>query len=88
MKVGFRESFSKDLAGIKDKSLLERVRVAIEAVEKAGSLSQINGLKKLKGGGNYYRLRIGDFRVGMVVEGNKIVFVRFINRKDAYRYFP
>jgi mRNA interferase RelE/StbE len=88
VKVGFRESFSKDLAGIKDKSLLERVRVAIEAVEKAGSLSQINGLKKLKGGGNYYRLRIGDFRVGMVVEGNKIVFVRFINRKDAYRYFP
>jgi hypothetical protein len=48
VKVGFRESFSKDLAGIKDKSLLERVRVAIEAVEKAGSLSQINGLKKLK----------------------------------------
>lgn len=53
MKVGFRQSFAKDVAGVKDKSLLRRAKAAIEAVEKAESLSQISGLKKLKGGGNY-----------------------------------
>ena len=88
MKVGFRQSFAKDLEGVQDKSLLRRVKATIETVEKAESLDQINGLKKLKGGGNYYRLRMGDFMVGMAVEGDKIVFVRFINRKDVYRYFP
>jgi mRNA interferase RelE/StbE len=88
VKVGFRQSFAKDLEGVKDKSLLRRVQAAIEAVEKAESLGRITGLKKLKGGGNYYRLRIGDFRIGMAVEGDKIIFVRFINRKDVYRYFP
>jgi mRNA interferase RelE/StbE len=45
-------------------------------------------LKKLKGGGNYYRLRIGDFRVGLSVEADKVIFVRVINRKDIYKYFP
>ena len=79
MKVAFGESFSKDLAGIKDRSLLRRVKATIEGIGKAGSLDQINGLKKMKGGGNYYRPRIGDFRVGMTVEGDNIVFVRFIS---------
>jgi mRNA interferase RelE/StbE len=88
VKVGFRQSFAKDLKGVQDKSLLRRVKATIERVEKAESLDQINGLKKLKGGGNYYRLRIGDFRVGMAMEGDKIVFVRFSNGKDVYRYFP
>jgi hypothetical protein len=59
VKVGFRQSFAKDLEGVKAKSLLRRVKATIETVEKAESLDQINGLKKLKGGGNYYRLRIG-----------------------------
>jgi mRNA interferase RelE/StbE len=88
VKVGFRQSFTKDLAGVKDKSLLRRVKATIEAVEKAEFLDQINGLKKLKGGGNYYRLRIGDFRVGLSVEADKVIFVRVINRKDIYKYFP
>ena len=88
MKVGFKHSFAKDLIGVKDKSLLQRVKAIVEAVEKAESLDQINGLKKLKGGGNYYRLRIGNYRVGLSVEADKVIFVRFINRKDIYRYFP
>jgi len=88
VKVGFRHSFAKDLTGVKDKSLLQRVKAIVEAVEKAESLDQINGLKKLKGGGNYYRLRIGNSRVGLAVESDKVVFVWFMNRKDIYRYFP
>ena len=64
------------------------VKAAIEEVEKADSLQQISGLKKLKGGGNYYRLRIGDFRVGLALESGKVIFVRLTNRKDIYRYFP
>jgi mRNA interferase RelE/StbE len=88
VKVGFRESFLKDVARVKDKRLLQRVRATIESVEKAGSLERLPGLKKLKGGGNFYRLRIGDFRAGLAVEGDCVVFVRLINRKDIYRYFP
>jgi mRNA interferase RelE/StbE len=88
VNVGFRERFTKDLAAIKNKSLLKRVRSAVETVEKAESLDQIHGLKKLKGGGGYYRLRIGDYRIGLALEHGKVIFVRFINRKEIYRYFP
>jgi mRNA interferase RelE/StbE len=88
VKTSFRQSFTKDLAGIKDQGLLKRVKRTIEAVEKATSLNRIKGLKKLRAGGNNYRIRIGDFRIGLAVEADSVIFVRFINRKDIYRYFP
>ena len=65
MKVGFKESFAKDLKAVKDRGLLKRVAEIIEAVEKADSLAELPNLKKLKGGGNFFRPRIGDYRLGL-----------------------
>ncbi|MCB0846226.1 MAG: type II toxin-antitoxin system RelE/ParE family toxin [Bacteroidetes bacterium] len=52
-------------------------------------------LKKLQGFENYYRIKLGDYRIGIEIEkspentGEEIVtFIRFIHRKDIYRYFP
>jgi mRNA interferase RelE/StbE len=88
VKVFFRQSFTKDLAKAIDKGLLRRVKIAIETLERAESLEQVKGLKKLRGVENYYRLRIGDFRLGLALEEGKVIFVRFLNRKEMYRYFP
>ena len=88
MKVDFRDSFAKDLKGVKEKGLLKRVREVIETVEKAGSLGELPNLKKLKGGGNFFRIKVGDYRIGIALENDIVIFVRFLNRKDIYRYFP
>jgi mRNA interferase RelE/StbE len=88
VKVEFRDSFAKDLEGVKEKGLLGRVREIIEAVEKADSLAELPNLKKLKGGGNYFRVRVGDYRVGVALDRDTVVFVRFLNRKDIYKHFP
>ena len=88
MKVEFKESFAKDLKGVKDKDLLKRVKELIEAVEKVDALAGMSNLKKLKGGDNYFRLRVGDYRVGISLENDTVIFVRFLNRKDIYKYFP
>jgi mRNA interferase RelE/StbE len=86
--VRFTESFVRDVRNIKDKGLLTRVRELIELVEQASHLGHIANLKKLRGGGNYYRIRVGDYRMGLTVEGDAATFVRFLHRKDIYRYFP
>ena len=88
MKVEFNESFLKDLKAVKDKSLLAKVKAAIEASEQAETLDQITHLKKMRGSREYFRVRIGDFRLGLKIEGDTLVFIRFLNRKDIYRYFP
>ncbi len=88
MKTAFRESFDGDLAAITDASLLRRLRKMIEQVEAAQTFQQIPNLKRLEASGKYYRIRIGDYRVGFVFERGTVTFVRCLNRKEIYRYFP
>ncbi len=88
MKTAFRDSFAKDLKNIRDKSVLKRIKELIEAVELAASLSPMPNLKKLKGHEHYYRLRAGDYRIGIELKNDAVIFVRALNRKDIYKYFP
>jgi len=88
VKVQFRASFAKDLRGIKNKELLNRIRETIEQVEKAQSSQDITNLKKLKGGSNYYRIRVGEYRIGLIIEVDTATFARCLNRKEVYRFFP
>ena len=88
MKVEFNESFLRDVKSVKDKSVLAKLKTAIETVEQADSLDNITHLKKMRGSREYFRIRIGDFRVGLMLEGDTLIFIRLLNRKDIYRYFP
>ena len=88
MNVQFRASFSKDLRNIKNKNLLDRIKEVIEHVEKAQNLQDISNLKKLKSGTIYYCARVGEYRIGLTIENNTVVFVQCLNRKEIYRYFP
>lgn len=88
MKTEFRKSFAKDLKKIKDKSLLTKLKKAIEAVEAASGLSTITNLKKLKAEGNYYRIRVGDYRIGLLLDVNTFIFIRCLHRREIYKYFP
>lgn len=73
MKVGFKRSFVKDLRRVRDKGLEARVKTAIETVEQAQNLQEIQDIKKLRSGDRYYRIRIADYRVGLVLEGDTVI---------------
>jgi len=88
MNVQFRASFYKDLRNIKDKNFLNRIKELVEYIENAQGLKDIQNLKKLKGGSNYYRIRVGEYRIGVTIESDTMTFVRCLNRKEIYRYFP
>lgn len=88
MKVEFKRSFLKDLERVRDRSVKERVRQAIERVEEARTLQELENVRKLRGGERYCRIRIGAYRLGLVLQGDTAISVRFLHRKDVYRYFP
>jgi mRNA interferase RelE/StbE len=67
---------------------LGRVKEVIETAERVSSPSEIPNLKKLKGGGSYFRLRVGDYRMGLALVDDTLIFVRLLDRKDIYKYFP
>ena len=88
MNTAFRQSFEADLAVIKDAALLHRIKRIIEQVEAARTFQEIPNLKRLEAQGKYYRIRLGDYRIGFVFEAGVVTFVRCLNRKEMYRYFP
>jgi mRNA interferase RelE/StbE len=88
VKVIFKQSFAKDLKQIRERPLLQRVQEAIVEMEGANTLDEVRHIKKIQGSTGYYRMRLGDYRLGMRVDGEAIVLVRFLHRKEIYRYFP
>lgn len=88
MNVKFEKSFAKDLENIREKALLKRVKGVIDEVKNADNVQEISSLKKLKGYETFYRIRFGDYRVGIEVVNNEIIFTRFLHRKEIYRFFP
>ena len=88
MDVLYESSFAKDLKRVKDKQLLKRVQNVIEEIKATNELVNIRNLKKLQGYDTFYRLRLGNYRIGIEVEGGKVIFVRILHRKDIYRRFP
>ncbi len=88
MNVKFEKSFAKDLEDIREKALLKRVKGVIDEVKNADNVQEISSLKKLKGYETFYRIRFGDYRVGIEVVNNEIIFTRFLHRKEIYRFFP
>lgn len=88
MQVEFRKTFKQDLKNLKDGKVLKRIQKVVEEVELANALSEIRNIKLLQGHEDFYRIRVGDYRIGLFVEGETIAFVRVLHRKEIYRYFP
>jgi len=88
MKVLFRKSFVKDLEKV-PMSMRKKIKQIIDELRNADNFFSMNlDVKKIKGYDNYYRLRIGQYRIGIEWNGDTIIFCRVLHRKNIYKYFP
>ena len=89
MIIEFDKSFEKSLDKIKNKSLYPRIEKIILEFENSKSLSDLTNIKKLIGFKNYYRVRIGEYRLGFeLLSKNTLRFIIDAHRKDIYKSFP
>lgn len=89
MNYEFKTSFVKDLKKKKhDKKLLSSVQEIIQEVADVDGVHEILNIKKMKAEGKYYRIRSGDYRIGLVIENDIVYFVRVLHRSEIYKYFP
>ena len=89
MNILYTKSFSKDLDAIRHDSMIkERLLDLIGQIKRVDALSDISGVKKMEGSPGYFRIRIGDYRLGIKVTENEIEMIRFLHRKEIYRRFP
>lgn len=88
MKVLFLNSFKKDLIKITNVKLKVQIKAVIIAVEAAESLTALPNIKKIQGYSTAYRIRIGDYRLGLYLENGTVEMARLVKRNDIYKVFP
>jgi len=65
MNLEFDKSFSKSLDKITERAVKEKLENILEEIDNATAIRQIKNIKKLVGFQNYYRIKIGNYRIGL-----------------------
>lgn len=88
MRVEYRKRFLKELAKI---PLTTRERIdqfVFEDFPNLESIFESGKIEQMKGYPSYYKIRFGDYRVGLKIENDVVIFERALHRKEIYRFFP
>ena len=88
MQIEITRKFRKQVQECKDQRTKSNVLKIIEAVASSTSLNGFPNLKKLTGHKNSYRIRSGDYRIGIVIDNGTVIFAAFNSRSDIYKHFP
>jgi mRNA interferase RelE/StbE len=89
MKTLFDESFWKSLKKIKDRKVKLKIAGLITEFDNAKTLFDVLNVKKLQGYSSFYRVRVGDYRVGFeLIDSETVLFIIVAQRKEIYCIFP
>ena len=88
MKTRFLKSFLKDLENVSDEQDKKEISQLLKTCEKAKFLSEIGSLKKLAGFKNVFRIKRKNYRIGLYIEINELVFARISHKNELYKMFP
>jgi mRNA interferase RelE/StbE len=89
MIVRIDKSFQKDISKVSDAKVRRSVAETIEHIQESANLSSITNLKKLAGYKDFYRLRLGNYRIGIrYTSDHELTLIRFLHRKDIYQKWP
>ena len=89
MKVEYRKLFLKDLKNLKKQPVYQQIyELSFNMLDSCESLQTLPNLKALVGTSNRYRVRVGDYRIGLELNGDTVELMRVLHRREFYRYFP
>ena len=89
MQVKYREAFLRDLKKLKKQAIYQQVyEIVFTSLPQAKTLQDVPHCKALKGHPKRYRIRVGDYRIGLQREGQTLQVMRVMHRREFYRYYP
>ena len=88
MQIDVTRKFQKQVIECNDRRIKMKVSEVIEEVIAAENMIGFKNLKKLTGHKNYFRIRLGNYRIGLSIENNVVIFAAFNHRSEIYKYFP
>lgn len=91
MVIEITKKFVKQASKLPHRTQLELQNI-IKEIQGTNDLMGISGAKRLKSNkkdsGLYYRIRFGNYRIGIELLGNSARLITIGDRKEIYRNFP
>ncbi|GLU53922.1 type II toxin-antitoxin system RelE family toxin [Dyadobacter frigoris] len=91
MEIEIRSSFLKELKKLPSDIQIS-VYATLKTLREAQSLESSDvDYKKMQGqkkGGNYYRIRLGQWRIGIEYINPEIIAITVLSRGNIYKHFP
>lgn len=88
MIVEYSKQSLKDLALIPSKSRISIERFVFKELPASTNITESKKIESMTGYSDFFKVRFGNYRVGLQKEGNRIIVKRVLHRKEIYRYFP
>jgi mRNA interferase RelE/StbE len=89
VRVRVKKRFLKDLATLPARTREEIELFVFETLPACSSLERIGTVERMQGHKGFYKVRFGDYRVGLRVEtGGSVEVMVVAHRREIYRLFP
>ncbi|MEH2124616.1 type II toxin-antitoxin system RelE family toxin [Nostoc sp.] len=88
-QVEYTKRFLKELAALPIEIQSRIEPIVFQEIESENPF-ELGYLEKLKGYSDKYKIRVGDYRIGITLdrETKTLICKRVAHRKDIYRIFP
>lgn len=88
MQVEYRKKFLKQLADLPVSVRPKIEQFVFEDLAQANSIFELGKIEKMQGYDGFYKVRFGDYRVGLIVKDDAVVVATVMHRKEIYKFFP
>jgi mRNA interferase RelE/StbE len=88
MEVEIKKKFLKELSKLPTEYADTIEEFVFDKLQTYNNLSEIGKVEKMTGYKNYFKIRFGDYRVGIKKENDIIIIETVKHRREIYKYFP
>ena len=88
MEIEFTKKFLKELSKLPIEYASSIENFVFDELPIYKNLTQVRKIEKMTGYKNFFKIRFGDYRVGIKKENNIIIIKTVKHRKEIYKYFP
>lgn len=88
MVIKYKKIFLKELSKLPTKSRLKIENIVFHEIMNMQDQDIYKIITKMKSYSGYYKIRVGDYRLGIYIKEKILEFQRILHRKEIYRFFP
>lgn len=89
LQIIYSKTFLKDLSKVQPPKRRIQIELFVfETLPTTTSIEKLGLAEKMSGYDDYYKIRFGDYRIGLLKTITTIELLRVLNRKEIYKFFP